>query len=177
MCIQLWLLYTIFPNSQQIWTSHKSRALRFIMWAWECHSSLLSTVLCDRFKTLYIYVSMSCAGACKCVGPLPSVGFLHAGAPEPSSPPFWNMSLRHSHGASASWSRVHTLLAVHVQPCPIYGRYRSAWVRVERIECTHRGQGKINPQMGVCCIKLCFWPQNKCESVRVMSSGCLQEQY
>lgn len=79
----------------------------------------------------------------KCVRPLPSAGFPRAGALEPASLPSWNKSLRHSHGASASWSREHTWPAVHVQPCPTYERCQSAWMRGERNEHTQReGEGR-----------------------------------
>ncbi len=86
----------------------------------------------------------SCASCVdKCVRPLPRAGFPHAGALEPVSLPSWNKSLRHSHGASASWSRAHTLPAVRVQPCPTYERCRSAWMRGERNERTQReGEGR-----------------------------------
>lgn len=167
----------------------------FMILVSEYHSILFRTPLCgshyiydDCLRTLYIYTlshdeQSRCASRVhKYVRPRPNAGFPHAAAIEPASLPSWNKSLRHSHGASASWSRTRTLPAVHAQPCPTCERCRSAWMRGERREewahTQKTGRVQINPYTEVCYIKLCSWPQKEYEPVRVTSwiSVCVQLQ-
>lgn len=147
--IQLWSLTNtkyIFWVPCKNWTRHEHIVVSEFLSTTAVYSaqSYVFHIIFMRLSQDTLFISHDEWSRCdscvhNCVRPLPSAWFPHAAAQELASLPSWNKSLRHSHGASASWSRAHILPVARVQPCPTYEQCRSAWMRGrERNEHTHR---------------------------------------